>query len=157
MSNLEKHALIEFRAAGWVDENGKYIDEMQQLICEQVVQLLSMFSEHGHSGTSAPYTINLFKQLAMFEPLVPLTGEDWEWVDISEYGGRGNGPLYQNKRCGHVFKDDDGAYDSEGIIFYDYYINEEGQKVKSHFTCRESRVPITFPYSPSKEYRERGE
>ena len=30
----EKHAMIEFRAAGWTDENGKFKDEMQEAICK---------------------------------------------------------------------------------------------------------------------------
>jgi hypothetical protein len=31
MSNYEKHAMIEFRAAGWIDENGNYIDEILEV------------------------------------------------------------------------------------------------------------------------------
>ena len=99
--------------------------------------------------------INLFEKLAKFEPIGPLTGEDWEWCDVSEYGGRENGPLFQNKRCGHVFKDSSGAYDSEGIVWYDWRTDEKtGEKYKSHFTSRESRVTVTFPYIPKREYKE---
>ena len=43
MSNYEKHAMMEFRAAGWVDENGKFIDEMQEMICKHVLALLEVF------------------------------------------------------------------------------------------------------------------
>ena len=155
MNNYEKHAWIEFRAAGWTDENGKFNDEMQELICNHVLKLLEVFSEEGHSGSSAPYAINLFEKLAKFEPVAPLTGEDWEWNDVSEYGGRDNGPLFQNKRCGHVFKDNDGAYDMDGIIFWEWCTDKEtGEKFKSYFTSRESRVPVTFPYRPTREYRE---
>jgi hypothetical protein len=155
MSNYERHAMMEFRAAGWTDENGKFNDEMQEAICTHVLKLLEVFDGEGHSGSSAPYAINLFKQLASFEPVAPLTGEDWEWTDVSEYGGRNNGILYQNKRCGHVFKDDEGAYDSDGIVWYDWHTDEKtGEKYKSHFTSRESKVPVTFPYTPKREYRE---
>ena len=153
MSNLHKHALDEFRAAGWTDENGKFNDEMQEAICTHILKLLDVFADEGHSGTTAPYTVDVFKKLAMFEPLTPLTGEDWEWVDVSDMAG--SGKWYQNKRCGHVFKDDTGVYDSEGIIFYDWCKNEEtGEKYKSYFTSRESRVPVTFPYTPKTEYKE---
>ena len=156
MNNYEKHAMIEFRAAGWTDEHGKFNDEMQEAICTHVLKLLEVFHGEGHSGSSAPYAIDLFKKLAMFEPVAPLTGEDWEWVNVSENGGRNGGPLYQNKRCGHVFKDDTGAYDINGIIFYDWYsIPEIEKRYKSYYTCKESRVPITFPYIPKSEYRER--
>ena len=154
MSNLHSHALMEFRAAGWIDENGKFNDEMQEAICAHVLELIKLFSNEGHSGTTAPYTIDLFKKLAMFEPIVPLTGEDWEWSDVSEYGGRDNGPLYQNKRCGHVFKDNNGAYDIDGIVWYDWYTDENGEKSKSYFTNFKSRVPVTFPYTPKTEHKE---
>jgi len=152
MNNYEKHAMLEFRAAGWTDEHGKFKDEMQEAICKHVLELLDAFHREGHSGTTAPYTIDLFKKLAMFEPVAPLTGEDWEWVNVAEQNG---GPLWQNKRCSHVFKDNDGAYDIDGIIFYDWYTNEKGEKRKSYFTGQGSRVPVTFPYVPKSEYRER--
>lgn len=152
--SLKNHAMTEFRAAKFIDENGVYCDEMQEAICNHVLKLLEVFSDEGHSGSSAPYAIDMFKKLAMFEPLVPLTGEDWEWSDVSEYGGRDDGPLYQNKRCGRVFKDNNGAYDIDGIVWYDWYTNEEGEKHKSYFSGKGSRVPVTFPYVPKTEYKE---
>ena len=152
MSNLKSHALMEFRAAGWCDVNGKFDNEMQEAICDHVLKLLEVFSDEGHSGSSAPYAVNVFKSLAMFEPLVPLTGEDWEWNEVHD-------GVFQNKRCSHVFKQadrfDGQAYDIDGIIFYDYYTDEDGNTDKSYFTCKESCVPITFPYTPTKEYKER--
>lgn len=149
MSNLENHALIEFRAAGWVDENGKFKDEMQKAICKHVLKLLQVFSKEDHSGSSAPYAINLFSKLARFELIAPLTGEDWEWNDVSDYGGRDDGPLYQNRRCSHVFKDSISAYDIQGIIFWEWYTDPEtGKKIKTYFTNKNSRVSVTFPYTP---------
>ena len=143
---------MEFRAAGWCDENGKFDDEMQEAICKHVLELLKVFSDEGHSGSSAPYAINVFKTLAMFEPLVPLTGEDWEWTEVHD-------GAFQNKRCSHVFKQadrfDGQAYDINAVIFYDWYTDEDGEKRKSYFTSKESCVPITFPYTPTKEYKER--
>ena len=160
MSNLEKHALMEFRAAGWMDENGKFNDEMQEAICKHVMNLLDVFHAEGHSGSSAPYAIDLFKKLAMQEPIVPLTGEDWEWID--------HGHCLQNKRCSRVFKQadrfDGQAYDINGIVFYDWCErpldeDEPGypgtRRFKSHYTCGDSFVPITFPYTPTTEYKER--
>lgn len=157
MSNYESHAWREFRAAGWVDENNKFNDEMQEAICTHVLKLLEVFHDEGHSGSSAPYALNVFDTLARFEPIAPLTGEDWEWHNVSEYGGRDDGPVYQNKRCSHVFKDNTGAYDINGIVWYDWCTDEEGEKYKSHFTNHKSRVPVTFPYVPKTEYKERVE
>lgn len=160
MSNLHSHALAEFRAAGWTDEAGNYKDEMQQAICEHVLKLLDVFADEGHSGSSAPYAVGLFEKLAMFKPIVPLTGEDWEWHETS------NG-VFQNKRCGRVFKQADRfngqAYDIDGRVFYEWKerpldVDESGypgtRRFKSSYTSRESMVPITFPYTPTTEYVE---
>lgn len=154
MNNYVKHAWQEFRAAGWLDEYGNFKDEMQEMICRHVIKLLEVFDGEGHSGTSAPYAISLFKSLASFEPVAPLTGEDWEWTDVAEQNG---GILWQNKRCSHVFKDNDGAYDINGIVFYDIIKDEIDKEYKSYYTCKESRVPVTFPYTPKTEYKERVE
>jgi hypothetical protein len=154
MSNYRKHAFMEFKAAGWLDDKNQFKDEMQGLICEHVLKLLEVFDEEGHSGSSAPYAINLFSRLANFEPVAPLTGEDWEWNDT--------GHNYQNKRASHVFKDYDGnVYDIEGKVFWEWckpYDGREPQEpYKSYYTCRDSRVPVTFPYvvpdKPIYEYR----
>lgn len=155
MSTLHSHAWLEFKALGWTDEDGKFKDEWQELICTQVLELLTLFSEHGHSGSSAPYAINLFKKLASFEPVGPLTGEDWEWGEV-DFGPE---MKFQNKRCGHVFKNANGeAYDSEGIIFWEWLTDKDtGEKFKVHFTCKDSRVPVTFPYVPERKYVERVE
>jgi hypothetical protein len=156
--SLINHAWNEFIAAGWCNEAKDFNDEMQEDICMHVLKLLKVFSEEGHSGTSAPYAINLFSTLAYFKPLTPLTGEDWEWNDVSEFNGLEDSPLYQNKRCSSVFKDNTGAYDIEGIIFYDWCTDEKtGEKFKTYFTSRESRVPVTFPHSPKSEYVERSD
>jgi hypothetical protein len=143
------HALMEFRAAGWVDSEGKFKDEMQEIVCDGVMKLLMVFAEEGHSGSSAPYAINLFKQLAMFEPIVPLTGEDWEWNNVSE-------GLYQNNRCSAVFKKadrfDGQPYYIDAIVFWEWYKHHDGEMSKSYFTCGDSQVPIVFPYIPKSEY-----
>jgi len=47
MSNYNSHAMREFRAAGWVDDRGKYCDEMQKAICEHVLKLLEVFDGEG--------------------------------------------------------------------------------------------------------------
>jgi hypothetical protein len=149
--NYKDHAMTEFRAANWIDDRGMWCDEMQKAICIGVLKLLEVFHEEGHSGSTAPYAINMFEKLANFKPIVPLTGEDWEWNDVSHYNG--SSTMYQNKRCSHVFKDADGrAYDGNGKVFWEWYTGEDGVKRKSHYSCRESRVYIEFPYTPTTEY-----
>lgn len=131
-------------------------DEMNGAMRKHILHIINEFSKEGHSGFSAGYAISLLSKLLKYEPLTPLTGEDWEWNEISEeMSGSNNGTLYQNARCSHVFKDDGGAYDIDGKVFYDWYTDEEtGEKRKSHFTSIDSRVPVTFPYTPVTVYEE---
>lgn len=114
-------------------------DEMNQMMKQNLRELVLVFSTQGHSGFSASYARSALEKLLAFEPLGPLTGEDPEWVEVSD-------GLWQNNRCSRVFKEAGGrAYDTEGIVFRD----EHGG-----FTSKESRVYITFPYTPTTEYRE---
>jgi len=153
MNNYVTHAMQEFKAAGWTDDSGKFDDEMQEMICNHVLKLLDVFGEEGHSGSSAPYAINLFEKLAKFEPIAPLTGEDWEWTEVAD-------GIFQNKRCSHVFKDknkfDGHAYDIDGIVWWEWYKDEAtGEMRKSYFTDYESQVKVTFPYTPKTVYKEK--
>lgn len=155
------HAELEFQAAGWTDENGNFKDDMQELMCTQVLELLEVFHNHGHSGSTASYAISLFEKLAKFKPIAPLTGEDWEWVELNYDGDI----KYQNKRCSNVFKDADGrAYDIDGKVFFEWCErpldeDEAGypgvRQFKSYYTSKDSRVYIDFPYTPTTEYIER--
>ncbi len=108
-------------------------DEYQRAINKNVLDVVKIFAEGGHSGSSAPYAIQLIRQLLMFRPIKPLTGEADEWMQVSD-------DLWQNRRCGHVFKDNDGPYDSQGIVFRD----PDG----TTWLGSGSRVRITFPYMP---------
>jgi hypothetical protein len=116
-------------------------DGPNRWMADDLIQLLAVFSAQGHSGFSASYCINAFSTLAKFEPLGPLTGEPDEWVD------HGNGS-YQNRRCSHVFKQPDRfngqPYDIYGRIFR--------EPSGSCYTNGDSHVPITFPYTPKREY-----
>ena len=137
MSNYRSHAERELRAIGY-DLGEK--DGPNRWIMDNLFELLEVFSKQGHSGSSAPYCIGVFSKLASFAPLAPLTGADDEWVEV--------GPdVWQNNRCSHVFKENGAAYDSTGRIFREpngcCYQNSD------------SRVPVTFPYTPTIEYVDR--
>jgi hypothetical protein len=140
-SGFRSHAELEFKALGYQPIQETPPDDPNRWIQENVYELLEVFGKQGHSGSSAPFCIAYFETLAKFEPLSPLTGEAWEWEDVSEMSGQ---PMWQNKRCSHVFKDESGAYDINGKIF----IEPDG----ICFTNRESSVPVTFPYKPTTEY-----
>lgn len=113
-------------------------DHMQDAIEEHVLKMVRAFSDEGHSGSSASYAIGILEKVLRFEPVTPLTGADDEWNEV----GEGH---WQNRRCGHVFKDADGrAYDGNGRVFVD----PDG----CAYTNRDSRVYITFPYRPVTQY-----
>lgn len=111
-SNLVKHARYELELAGYFKENG----DIDELMANDVLELINVFSKQGHSGFSAPHCIQLFKQLANYEIITPLTGKDDEWNDISGING---GEMYQNNRDSRVFKNGRfmKAYFIEAIVF----------------------------------------
>lgn len=122
------HAEKEFELAGWKDEG---TDVSQGWVMDNIRELLSVFSKQGHSGSSAPYVLDLFNKLARHEIICPLTGKDDEWCNCSE-------GLWQNKRDSRVFKDKDGAWFIYGKAFSD-----DGGK--TYFTNSKSKTPIIFP------------
>ena len=148
MSAMLDWAKEELAIAGYGgDEDGP-----NKWLADGVIRLLEVFCEEDHSGSSAPYAVKVFERLANWKPLSPLTGEDSEWMEVGTN-------LWQNRRASNVFKDETGAYWSDGIVFWEWFTSKEtGERFKSHFICRDSRVPITsFPWSlpDSPEYRER--
>ena len=115
--------------------------EMQKQINQDILAVVEVFSNQGHSGFSASYAIGMIQKLLSYEPITPLTGADDEWTQL-DYN---NDTKYQNKRCSRVFKDANGqAYDIEGKIFSD-----DGGK--SWYQSKDSRVYIKFPYRPKTE------
>ncbi len=139
--NLISYAKREFIAAGYIPLDQPQEDGPNKWVQLNVLQLLQVFENQGHSGRSAPLVAEIFKTLAIYEPLVPLRGDESEWTEI------GDG-VWQNKRCSHVFKQLDRfngqAYDINGKIFRD--------PSGAYYTSKESFVPITFPYTPKREY-----
>jgi len=127
-----QHAIEEFKILGWDDED----DEMQMHACANVLELLEVFANQGHSGFSAQYITNLFNKLARFKTIAPLTGEDSEWTEVRD-------GVYQNKRQSAVFKENGKAYWIDGKVFED--------RKGGWFTNSKSRVGITFPWIQPEE------
>lgn len=129
---LEDHAAFELRKQLALPD-----DDPDRWMAENVMELIRVFSAQGHSGSSAPFCVKMFETLANWRPWGPLTGEDDEWSEVSD-------GVFQNKRCSHVFRENGEAYDIDGIVFVD----EHG----CGYTNRDSRVPVTFPYTPTTRY-----
>jgi len=136
---------MELDCIGLTEDNK---DEMNEAMRKHILHMVQEFSKEGHSGFSAGYAANILSKLFMYKPLSPLQGTENEWMEV--YMDKGV-PVFQNKRCSHVFRENGQAYDSEGKIFWEW--NQDG-KTKSYFTRRESRVNITFPYTPTRVYEE---
>lgn len=134
MSNGMEHLDREWEAMGWSKDDE---DDPQSWIYHHLKELLELFTSEGHSGTSAPYVVELFSKLALFKPLGPLSGKDSEWIEVGEN-------TFQNKRCSHVFKENGQAYDIQGRIFR----HANGTAFQSY----DSRVDVTFPYEPTTEF-----
>ncbi len=140
MSLLVAHAKNELALLGPEDE-------MQQAMNAHILRMVETFANEGHSGFSAAYAVAILEKLLRYEPLTPLTGDDSEWRDVSS--ACGGSKCWQNKRCSHVFKDETGTYDSEGRIFC--------EPSGACYHSLGSRVYITFPYTPKREYVDVGE
>ena len=140
MSTLLEFARREMRAAGLYDEDADYGGGAIASCVEEVVKVID---SQQHSGGSIMMVAGILGKLIRYEPLTPLTGADDEWVEVSD-------SLWQNRRCGRVFKGDDGiAYDIEAIVFCE----PDG----GCYTSRDSRMYVTFPYIPTTEYVNVGE
>ena len=136
MSNLIDFAKSELDIIGMKEDD---LEISNRAMREHILRMVEVFSDEGHSGFSASYAAAILEKLLRFQPISPLTGEDSEWNLISELE-----KLYQNKRCSHVFKSNGKAYDLNGKVF----IQENG----SAYTSADSRVDVTFPYTPKTEY-----
>lgn len=128
----------------WAEEELKrydfdfYGDNMNKAVLE----VLKVLSDQGHTNLSASIVIQFVDRLWSWKPLTPLTGEDDEWISEPKFMDH----TLQNKRYSAVFKNKETGecYDVEGRIF------AEPAGIK--FTCRESKVPVEFPYMPPDEY-----
>lgn len=111
--NYVKHAKKEFDIA-WKDK-----DPMQEMMCNQIIELLSVLSTQGDSETSIGHKLNFFNKLVNFSIISPLTFKDEEFSSPFSIDGH-----RQNKRDSRIFKDKDGSFSfNDAIVFHDkYYI-----------------------------------
>lgn len=105
--SLIEHAKYELEFGGLFNEENKYDYD----IAKAVMELIEVFSKQGHSGYSANIVSNVFNKLSKFQTISPLTGNNDEWVEVTD-------KLFQNKRNSAVFKDgkDGKAYYIDAYI-----------------------------------------
>lgn len=147
LSNIVEYAKRELRR---IEDNchSSVAREIQERIDKQILEVIEVLSNQGHSGMTAPYIMQYVKTLWEWKPLMPLTGEDDEWnYDPTS----GNKVHLQNKRCSAVFKnlETGKAYYSDGYVY-----SEPGSDC--WYGCRESKKYIIFPCGSDQlqtEYR----
>lgn len=99
---LVAHARSELDRAGLFDKDSDY----DGMLGEAILELIEVFAEQGHSGTSACAAIDIINTLLKFNPLTPLTYAEDEWDNVSDATGE---PMWQNKRKPDVFSRDHGV------------------------------------------------
>jgi hypothetical protein len=146
LSNLLSYAEDELNRIGMTEDSP---DEMNRMMRKHILHMMKEFAKEGHSGFSASYAISILTKLMDFKPLSPLTGEDSEWHNVSDYGPE---PHWQNIRRSSVFKNTDGTcYDIDGKVFWEWYRDEDGKAHKTYYSGSGCSVPVIFPYTPPKE------
>lgn len=159
MNNFKKHFHRE------LDILRDNLDKDDKLLIEPFVDIIDeicdIFAGEGHSGGSAPYSAGALsqtiKKILLFEPLSPITGDDSEWVDVSDDMGRkeNDTPVFQNSRCSAIFKDgkDGTAHYNHAIVWVGDTVGESGSVGWDTFTgtvegIRSSQNIKSFPFKP---------
>ena len=144
--NIIEKAKAEFKAVGYIPLDKSPEDDPNKWIQENVLDLLTVFSTQGHSGSSAPFCISYFNKLAKQEPLCPIMCTDDEWTDHT-FSER---DTYQNKRLSSVFKDG-----KDGKPYYLDAIVWKGENGCCFTGCVEefsSSQEIKLPFTPKTFY-----
>ena len=114
------------------DEEGR---KMQKVINKDILDLVELFANQGHSGFTANYTINVLTKLLKQSFITPLTGADDEWIEVTD-------GIYQNKREGTIFKDKD-RFDGKPYYIDGKAFSDDGGK--NWYTNKNSFVTVEFP------------
>lgn len=105
--SFTEYARNELIRAGAIDPNNPDED---QLYAKQVLELVAAFEAQKHNSGQHNTVVELFSRLLYGQPIMPLTGEDDEWLEV--FPGK-----WQNKRCAAVVKHGEDAFFSEAYVF----------------------------------------
>lgn len=109
-SNLVIHARRELDRIGIKSEDKDGPDEWMR---KNLLELVQVFADQGHSGFSASYVIEILPSLLNFKPLTPITDDPTEWMDVTDH-------MWQNVRNTEAFSTDGGKT---------YYLLSEQRKI----------------------------
>jgi hypothetical protein len=114
--SIVDQAKTELAAAGFSDDDTRVM-----------VQILEIFFEQWDSGGAVHAVAPVLQRLIVGKPLSPLTGADDEFEEVAD-------GVFQNKRCGSVFKDP----------------RYHGDKLAYDLDAAEPRAAISLPYWSDK-------
>lgn len=110
-----------------------YERDMQEMMNNDVMELLKVFDEQGHSGFSASWAIRLFSKLAKYKLITEIEDNPEDWDE--------NG---QHKYVPSVFKREDGTC---YYLYGTYFAEPDSDNFFYNGKC--SRTDVTFPLKPS--------
>jgi hypothetical protein len=109
-------------------------DDMQRWITDNVKDLVREIEPL--KGPYLNFYLDVLKKAMHQEAVTPITFEDDQWNDVSEYYGDTEKKTYQHKRAWNVFKESDGKiYQSDYYVFnnskedYAWYTNNLSSKI----------------------------
>lgn len=110
-SNLTAHAKRELELAGLFSEDSDY----NGMLGEAVMDLVKVFAHQGHSGFSAGSVVDIFRRVASFDILTPLSVNPAEWHEVDANQRPAGRRLWQSVRKPSVFwrEGEDTWYDLE--------------------------------------------
>lgn len=163
MTNTQRYAQreLDILVKSSPDPNNRPIIEP---FIPEILALCEKFGKSGQSGGSAPFTASALsqgiKKLLLQEPIMPMTGIDDEWVDVSRYGDGSNASddiVFQNSRCGGLFKNNNGkCWYLDAIIWKGDTEGESGNDWDTFSGTVEgikSRQYVkSFPFTPKTFY-----
>lgn len=153
MNNTQKHAKRELDILSATVNNAIIIP-----FSKEILDLCEKFGNSGQSGGSAPFTASAIskaiEKLLLQEPICDLSGHEDEWVDVTKYGY--DYTMYQNIRCGSLFKKaDNKAYYLNAIVWKlknnntftgNVYMDNENYELVG------SSQYVKFPFKPKTFY-----
>lgn len=110
-----------------------YERDMQIMMNNDVMELLKVFEEQGHSGFSASWAIRLFSKLAKYKLITEIEDNPEDWDEDG-----------QHKYIPSVFKREDGTC---YYLYGTYFAEPDSDNFFYNGKC--SRTNVTFPLKPS--------
>jgi hypothetical protein len=144
---------LEILSAQAKDPNNRPIIEP---FTKEILALCDVFGKSGQSGGTAPMTAQAIsgavKTLLLQEPIADVTGEAWEWTDVSEASG--GEEMYQNKRCAALFKIGVNGipYYLDAIAFQRYDDNNDAFTSNDMDGYSSRQNVKSFPFRPKTFY-----